>query len=428
MDSMLLTQSYPREDTLDYGDSARRGCSASAQCHAPAQSARDAARPSSPGSMVLAPSFPRDATQHQPSADSMLFTQSYQEADTMEYGDSGGFAPLSFPQPHPHAVVAPEAALSQPPTDSMLLTQSYQRADTPDHGDSLSTQPYADARKVMDAVAMPPPTMVPRKRRLLEVHASRATKKSEASSRHAPAEAETQATQPYRGDSADTHAHGTAARPFPSATTFGSVCPVASAAASTPLRPSLARSLSREIPIENLILDVPDSDSDENGCASDIPDEWGGHGEQHQHHRERLQQQPAALDGRRRQQQQQQQQQKQKRLQHSQSGASVTGLAGEEDCGRRYTLRLDLYEEWVAARLLVILAEAERGENLVRCRWSERGFLTDQGYDFLVPNDWLEDLPRTGVFEFTYVTERPAWISWTSRRELAERFCGWEPL
>eukprot|EP00746_Dinoflagellata_sp_MGD_P083267 gnl/MRDRNA2_/MRDRNA2_33167_c0_seq1.p1 gnl/MRDRNA2_/MRDRNA2_33167_c0~~gnl/MRDRNA2_/MRDRNA2_33167_c0_seq1.p1 ORF type:complete len:1298 (+),score=198.26 gnl/MRDRNA2_/MRDRNA2_33167_c0_seq1:115-4008(+) len=94
--------------------------------------------------------------------------------------------------------------------------------------------------------------------------------------------------------------------------------------------------------------------------------------------------------------------------------------------GNRYVLNLKKHEHWVAAKLLVEIATHEPGENLTSCQWSERGFLAEQGYDFLVPAEWTRDLPQVGTFSVTYRSENPSCIRLPEREWCGVCFCGWE--
>ena len=62
---------------------------------------------------------------------------------------------------------------------------------------------------------------------------------------------------------------------------------------------------------------------------------------------------------------------------------------------------------------------------MLKAYWSERGFLAEQGFDFIVPEPWLRDLPREGTFACTYVSELPEYRLPEVRKKLAERFFAW---
>lgn len=110
------------------------------------------------------------------------------------------------------------------------------------------------------------------------------------------------------------------------------------------------------------------------------------------------------------------------------SARSTAASVATPDSGCRYSLRLYVHDECQVARFLVTLAEKERGVNIINCQWSERDAFVDRGYTWCVPSEWLEEMPRVGVFECTYYIEKAPWINQDSRRSLAERFCGWEPV
>jgi hypothetical protein len=93
--------------------------------------------------------------------------------------------------------------------------------------------------------------------------------------------------------------------------------------------------------------------------------------------------------------------------------------------GNRFVCRMWIHEEWQLARFLVKLASVEEGANMVKTKWSERKFMEDQGYDFLVPEHWLYDMPMIGTFTLNYVEEKAEYRNVGERRFLAEQIMGW---
>merc|ERR1712046_334017 len=91
--------------------------------------------------------------------------------------------------------------------------------------------------------------------------------------------------------------------------------------------------------------------------------------------------------------------------------------------GRRYHFQLSMPEECACLYFLCALNTKEQGEGLVRCEWSERSRLKEQGYDFIPPPEWAVDGPeKKGFFTGTYMSEHDDYVNVKARRNLAERF------
>eukprot|EP00928_Gymnodinium_smaydae_P032687 TRINITY_DN23607_c0_g3_i3.p1 TRINITY_DN23607_c0_g3~~TRINITY_DN23607_c0_g3_i3.p1 ORF type:complete len:1386 (+),score=306.62 TRINITY_DN23607_c0_g3_i3:278-4435(+) len=106
-------------------------------------------------------------------------------------------------------------------------------------------------------------------------------------------------------------------------------------------------------------------------------------------------------------------------------GADPEAASFEMEPGRRYELRLDVFEERTIAQFLLALNKQEGGDCIVRCSWSERARLEEDGYDFLPPPEWADKGPETvGTLRLTYMSNTE--IDVEGRTALAERFCGWE--
>lgn len=104
--------------------------------------------------------------------------------------------------------------------------------------------------------------------------------------------------------------------------------------------------------------------------------------------------------------------------------------AGTEDepiIGRRYSIHLDKYEEWIIARYLVNVHIQEKGEHFAKCNWSQRGFLAEQGFDFFIPAEWADKTPHEGTLSCIFITEDNSRLEEKTRRKLAERLLAWEP-
>jgi len=108
--------------------------------------------------------------------------------------------------------------------------------------------------------------------------------------------------------------------------------------------------------------------------------------------------------------------------------ANEAELKGEPiiEPGRRYRYDLTVHDESLCVKFLTNLAVQEQGMSIVRSEWSERANIKDQGYDFVVPQDWLKSPPKAGIFTFTFMKEQPSYKRPNARHLLAERFFGWE--
>lgn len=97
-----------------------------------------------------------------------------------------------------------------------------------------------------------------------------------------------------------------------------------------------------------------------------------------------------------------------------------------EEIGMKYHLDLSVFEEWTTLRFLILLTEKEPGTHFLKCTWSERAFLREQGFDFMIPPGWNRSPPKVGVIEFHYITEKRDFKRPDARGDLAEELFGWE--
>jgi hypothetical protein len=97
-----------------------------------------------------------------------------------------------------------------------------------------------------------------------------------------------------------------------------------------------------------------------------------------------------------------------------------------EEIGMKYRLDLSVFEEWTTLRFLILLTEKEPGTHFLKCTWSERAFLREQGFDFMIPPSWNRSPPKVGVIEFHYITEKRDFKRPDARGDLAEELFGWE--
>jgi len=92
----------------------------------------------------------------------------------------------------------------------------------------------------------------------------------------------------------------------------------------------------------------------------------------------------------------------------------------------KYRLDLSVFEEWTTLRFLILLTEKEPGTHFLKCTWSERAFLREQGFDFMIPPSWNRSPPKVGVIEFHYITEKRDFRRLDARGDLAQELFGWE--
>eukprot|EP00746_Dinoflagellata_sp_MGD_P144897 gnl/MRDRNA2_/MRDRNA2_77596_c0_seq1.p1 gnl/MRDRNA2_/MRDRNA2_77596_c0~~gnl/MRDRNA2_/MRDRNA2_77596_c0_seq1.p1 ORF type:complete len:1168 (+),score=172.51 gnl/MRDRNA2_/MRDRNA2_77596_c0_seq1:115-3504(+) len=88
-----------------------------------------------------------------------------------------------------------------------------------------------------------------------------------------------------------------------------------------------------------------------------------------------------------------------------------------------FALDLTKNDQHMLVELLIILAEIEPGENMMDCHWTEYSNRTS-GLWF-VPASWIDELPYKGVVTITYVLEKPAYLRMDSRKDTAQKICGW---
>ncbi|CAK0849522.1 unnamed protein product [Prorocentrum cordatum] len=97
-----------------------------------------------------------------------------------------------------------------------------------------------------------------------------------------------------------------------------------------------------------------------------------------------------------------------------------------QEIGMKYRLDLSVFEEWTTLRFLILLTEKEPGTHFLKCTWSERAFLREQGFDFMIPPSWSAPPGRVGVIEFHYITEKRDFRRLDARGDLAQELFGWE--
>ena len=91
--------------------------------------------------------------------------------------------------------------------------------------------------------------------------------------------------------------------------------------------------------------------------------------------------------------------------------------------GGWFTLNLGIWEEWILAKILIVLAAVEDGENMLEPGWTGARS-TALSSSFHVPITWMDDLPTFGLFSCRYVSERNEFIELDARADLAEKYCG----
>merc|ERR1719221_189669 len=91
----------------------------------------------------------------------------------------------------------------------------------------------------------------------------------------------------------------------------------------------------------------------------------------------------------------------------------------------RYEFDLTLFEDWQGARVLLKLGQDEAGEHFDEPMWSEKLQLADRGAKWLVPQEWNDDLPKSGILEMRYIVQRSQYKDLAARRRLAEEYLGW---
>lgn len=91
----------------------------------------------------------------------------------------------------------------------------------------------------------------------------------------------------------------------------------------------------------------------------------------------------------------------------------------------RYTFDLTKHDDHVLASLILKLAEAEPGLNILNPTWTHSLKTSIASTKWSVPSSWMESgIPRKGVFEMTYVLEKPSCLSVKVRQEYAAA-TGW---
>eukprot|EP00747_Dinoflagellata_sp_TGD_P111572 gnl/TRDRNA2_/TRDRNA2_171251_c0_seq1.p1 gnl/TRDRNA2_/TRDRNA2_171251_c0~~gnl/TRDRNA2_/TRDRNA2_171251_c0_seq1.p1 ORF type:complete len:245 (+),score=42.62 gnl/TRDRNA2_/TRDRNA2_171251_c0_seq1:71-805(+) len=91
----------------------------------------------------------------------------------------------------------------------------------------------------------------------------------------------------------------------------------------------------------------------------------------------------------------------------------------------RYVLDLSIHEDWIAARVLLMLGAKEPGVHFDEPSWSEKAHLEERGCKWLIPSEWLSELPNVGIFSVRYFVQVPQYRDLVVRGKLAEKYLGW---
>jgi len=83
----------------------------------------------------------------------------------------------------------------------------------------------------------------------------------------------------------------------------------------------------------------------------------------------------------------------------------------------KYELDLAVHDQAAVAKLLLLLSVRESGRNLQH--------ETFNGHRLEIPKEWLAELPKDGLLNMHYVTERPEFALADLRRSLSEQVLGW---
>ncbi|CAE8725580.1 unnamed protein product [Polarella glacialis] len=85
---------------------------------------------------------------------------------------------------------------------------------------------------------------------------------------------------------------------------------------------------------------------------------------------------------------------------------------------------LSLFEDWHCARLLLLVSQAESGEHFDEPSWSEKAHLAERGSNWIIPGEWMSEVPTVGIFGVRYI-QGTGDVDMENRLKLAALHLGW---